>query len=170
MLFILIFSISLTDLVVAQERYHQDVESQDNIIAALYDVISGDKGEERDWDRFKNLFIEEAQLIPSGKNKEGKNEYRIMSPQDYVESSGKWLVENGLHEMEIHRKTEEFGSLVHQWSTYESYRSKSDQKPFARGINSIQLINDGERWWIMQIYWLGEKEELPIPDEYLQKK
>ena len=72
--------------------------------------------------------------------------------------------------MEIHRKTEEFGSLVHAWSTYESYRSKSNQKPFARGINSIQLINDGERWWIMQIYWLGEKEELPIPDEYLQKK
>ena len=139
-------------------------------MSALYASISGDKGVERDWDRFKNLFIEEARLMPSGKNKEGKTGYRIMTPSGYVESSGKWLVENGFHEVEINRVTEEYGSLVHVWSTYESYRSKADEKPFMRGINSIQLMNDGERWWIMHIYWLGEKEALPLPEQYLPKK
>jgi len=64
---------------------------------------------------------------------------------------------------------EEYGSLVHAWSTYESYFTKTDEKPFMRGINSIQLMNDGERWWIVSIYWLGETKDNPIPEKYLPK-
>jgi hypothetical protein len=153
----------------AQNEYSQDVSSIDNLIATLYSVISGEKGELRDWDRFKNLFVADARLIPSGKNKESKIGYRIMTSSDYVGSAGKRLEEVGFHEQEINRKTEEYGSLVHVWSTYESYHSKSDKAPFARGINSIQLMNDGNRWWILQIYWLGESAENPLPNIYLPK-
>lgn len=152
----------------SENKYAADTETLDNTLATLYAVISGEKGEARDWERFKNLFIPEARLIPSGV-RDGKLSYRIMTPDGYVENAGKWLVENGFHEVEISRKTEEYGSLVHVWSTYESYRSKADEKPFARGINSIQLMNDGERWWVMQIYWLGESEALPLPGKYLPK-
>lgn len=159
----------LTMPLIAQEQYAEDVSSLDNILDALYAVISGDKGVERDWARFKNLFVEEARLMPSGKNKEGKSGFRIVTPDGYIESSGKWLEENGFHEVEINRKTEEYGSLVHVWSTYESYHSMADEKPFMRGINSIQLMNDGERWWVLHIYWLGETEALPLPEKYLPK-
>ena len=150
--------------------FAEDVSSLDQIMEALYASISGEKGEKRDWDRFRNLFIKEANLIPSGKNPEGKIGYRMMTPESYAETSGKWLEENGFYEVEIHRVTEQYGSLVHIWSTYESYRSQSDKKPFARGINSIQLMFDGDRYWIMQIYWLGETEALSIPTKYLPKK
>ena len=151
-------------------KYTNDVNSLDNILAALYEVISGEKGVKRDWARFKNLFIEAAQLMPSGKSKTGKVGYRVMSPQDYVDNAGRFLEENGFFEVEINRKTEEYGSLVHAFSTYESYHSTAADKPFARGINSIQLMNDGERWWIVSIYWLGETEALPLPKGYLPKK
>ena len=151
-------------------RYAPDVSSLDAVMTALYASISGDAGEKRDWDRFRYLFTEEARLIPTGKNPEGQIGYRIMSPNDYVERSGAWLEENGFHEVEIHRVVEEYGSLVHVFSTYESYRSKTDEAPFMRGINSIQLLNDGDRWWIMHIYWLGETEELPLPAKYLPKE
>ncbi len=151
------------------EKYAEDVASLDNILTALYASISGEKGEARDWDRFHYLFTEEARLIPSGKNKEGVVNYRIMSPMEYVEGSGKRLEENGFFELEIHREVAEYGSLVHVFSTYESYRSKLDETPFARGINSIQLLNDGNRWWVMHIYWLGETEALLLPAKYLPK-
>jgi hypothetical protein len=36
-----------------------------------------------------------------------------------------------------------------------------------RGINSIQLLNDGERWWVINIYWTQESDEKAIPEEYL---
>ncbi|MEL7250246.1 MAG: hypothetical protein AAFO03_17615 [Bacteroidota bacterium] len=151
------------------DQYAADVASLDAIMSALYEVISGDAGVKRDWDRFRYLFVEDARLIPTGKNPEGEVGFRIMSPDGYVERSGAWLEENGFHEVEIHRVTEEYGSLVHLFSTYESYRSKQDEEPFMRGINSIQLLNDGKRWWIMHIYWLGETDELPLPAKYLPK-
>lgn len=149
------------------EKYAEDVSSLDNILATLYGSISGEKGELRDWDRFRYLFTEDARLIPSGKNKEGMIGYRIMSPEEYVEGPGKRLEETGFFEVEINREVEEYGSLVHVFSTYESYRSEKDENPFMRGINSIQLLNDGNRWWVMHIYWLGESEALPLPERYL---
>ena len=79
------------------------------------------------------------------------------------------LVENGFFEKEINRVTNTFGNITQVFSTYESFRSESDEKPFMRGINSIQLLNDGDRWWIINIYWTQESKENPIPDEYLPK-
>ena len=46
----------------------KDVASIDAIMKAVYDVISGDAGKLRDWDRFRSLFHKDARLIPSGKN------------------------------------------------------------------------------------------------------
>ncbi len=152
------------------EKYGKDVSSMDNIMAALYDVISGEKGEKRDWDRFRYLFIDEAQLIPSSKSADGTVGHRVMSPDSYAKNAGKWLEENGFFELEISRKTDQYGSLAHAFSTYESKRSASDEKPFARGINSIQLKHDGKRWWIVSIYWLGETESIPLPEKYLMKE
>ncbi|MDO5968853.1 hypothetical protein Q4Q35_03455 [Flavivirga aquimarina] len=43
-------------------------------------------------------------------------------------------------------------------------------KPFMRGINSIQLLNDGDRWWVINIYWTQETEAKTIPIKYLPKK
>src|SRR5271169_2238910 len=55
-----------------------DVKSRDAIVAALYDSISGPAGE-RDWERFRSLFIPEAQLIAAYKAKDGKLTYKAMT-------------------------------------------------------------------------------------------
>ena len=144
------------------------VSSLDNTLKTLYNVISGEKGVERNWEQFKHLFKPDAKLIATGKNKEGVYQVRYMSPDNYIESSGKWLVENGFFEKEIHRKVDTFGNIAQVFSTYESFYSKADKKPFMRGINSIQLLNDGKRWWIINIYWAQESKEKPIPKTYLK--
>jgi len=54
-------------------------------------------------------------------------------------------------------------------STYGSKRSKMDAEPFNKGINSIQLFNDGQRWWVVTIYWAHESEDNPIPERYMGK-
>ncbi len=149
--------------------YSENVATLDSTIETLYSVISGDKGVERDWELFKYLFHRDAKLIPTGKAEDGKLTARYMTPEDYIKSSGKWLFENGFHEVELSHKVQTFGNITHVFSTYESFRSKSNTEPFMRGINSIQLMNDGERWWIINIYWMQESEEHPIPHEYLPK-
>lgn len=154
----------------AQEKdYSKQVATLDSTIETLYSVISGDKGVKRNWDLFKHLFHADAKLIPTGKTQDGKTVARYMSPDDYIKSSGKWLLENGFHEVELSRKVQTFGNITQVFSTYESYKSKADETPFMRGINSIQLMNDGKRWWIINIYWMQESDENPIPEVYLPK-
>lgn len=139
----------------------------DSTIKTLYAMISGEKEAKRNWKQFKFLFAKDAKLIPSGKNKEGVFGVRYLSPEDYVKNSNEWLVSNGFIEKEIKRKVDRFGNIVHVFSSYEAFHSKEDDKPFMRGINSIQLVHDGERWWIVNIYWTNETDAIRIPEKYL---
>lgn len=146
------------------------VTTLDKTIKTLYNTISGEKGEKRNWEQFKFLFHKDAKLIPSGKNKNKDYIAKYMSPSDYVKASGTWLTENGFFEKEIHREVQKFGNIAQVFSTYEAFYSNSDEQPFMRGINSIQLMNDGERWWILNVFWTQETEDNPIPEKYLPKK
>ncbi|KZS38789.1 hypothetical protein AWE51_14480 [Aquimarina aggregata] len=164
---LLYFTISISLHAQETKKYLKKVSSLDTTLETLYDVISGEKGEQRNWELFKFLFAPEAKLIPSGKSKEDIFKVRYLSPDEYINTSGKWLLENGFFEKEIHRTVNTFGNITHVFSTYESFKSKTDKKPFMRGINSIQLLNDGKRWWVVNIYWTQETKENPIPKEYL---
>ncbi len=144
-----------------------DVETLDGLVAALYEVISGPAGQARDWDRWRTLFIPGARLIPSGPGQNGEWGHRVMSVEDYIEQSGPFLEERGFFETEIGRTTDEWGPLVQMFSAYDSKWTEDDPEPFARGINSIQAMHDGERWWIVTVYWTAERPDLPISDRYL---
>jgi hypothetical protein len=144
-----------------------DVATPEGIVVALYDVISGDAGVARDWDRFRSLFHPTARLMPSGMNREGHGVVRSVTPDEYITRSEPLLVGEGFHEREIASRAERFGQIMHVWSSYESLHSLSDRSPFARGINSIQLFNDGARWWIVSVYWQSETQSAPIPPQYL---
>lgn len=152
------------------EKNLNKVLSLDSTIKTLYSVISGEKGQERDWELMRFLFHPDAKLIPSGKNKEGIYGARYMTVDDYIKNNGQWLVDNGFFEKEIHRTVNTFGNITQVFSTYNAFKSEADAEPFMRGINSIQLLNDGKRWWIINIYWTQESPENPIPKEYLPKK
>ena len=151
----------------AHAQYESDTESIDSILEALYASISGDAGEERDWDRFRNLFIEGAKLTPTFQNQQGQVGFIQWSPDEYIERAGASLERDGFHEDEIHREVDTYRYITQVFSTYQSKRTK-DGEVFARGINSIQLFNDGNRWWVVSIFWSSENEEYPVPSEYLE--
>lgn len=142
-----------------------DVETPDAIVAAAYDAISGGGDEARDWDRLRSLFLPEARLIPSGRGPEGRASYQVLTVEEFVEYAGGVFADSGFYEREIHAEQERYGDIAHVFSTYESLRAP-DADPFARGINSFQLWHDGERWWIVTIFWHGEREGAPIPERY----
>ena len=167
--FVLAICLLFASSLFAQEAKQEDVKSADAIIAALYDVISGPAGEKRDWDRMKSLFIPEGRLMPTGKGPNGVG-YRLWTVQEYIDQAGTGLEANGFFEVEISRKSESYGTISHVFSTYESRRTLADEKPFARGINSIQLLNGGDRWWIVSVFWMGETPEFKLPKKYLKKK
>lgn len=148
----------------------KDVATMDAIVAAVYNVISGPAGQKRNWDRFRSLFVPGARLIPTGRRPSGEVAARVLTPDDYIQRSSALLEQNGFFEREISRRLEKYGNVAHIFSTYESRHKLEDEKPFARGINSIQLMNDGKRWWIVTIFWQNEDEKNPLPAEYLRSR
>ena len=148
----------------------KDVSSPEALVAAVYDVISGPAGQKRNWDRMRTLFVPDARMIPTGKRSTGESTRRTLSVEDYIINSGPFLEKDGFFEKEIGNKTEQFGNIVHVFSTYESKRAVTDERPFMRGINSFQLWYDGKRWWVITILWQSESKDTPIPEKYLEKK
>jgi hypothetical protein len=147
-----------------------DVESIDAIIKAAYDVISGPAGKKRDWERERSLFYPGARLIPTA-TVAGRNDVDlaplVLDVEGYIARVEPLFAKEGFYESEIARRVEQFGRIAHVWSTYESRHDPSVKEPFMRGINSIQLFNDGARWWILSIYWQHESKQDPLPQKYL---
>ncbi|HKK26734.1 MAG TPA: hypothetical protein VKB18_01505 [Gemmatimonadota bacterium] len=143
-----------------------DVSSMDAILAALYDVISGPAGQKRDWDRMRSLFIPGARLVPTGVDSAGTTRWRTMSVDDYIRWSGPYLEKNGFFEKEIGRTVERYGTIAQVFSAYASRHEADDAEPFQRGINSVQLLWDGSRWWVVTIFWEPERPGHPIPERF----
>jgi len=144
-----------------------DVSSIDAIVHAAYDTISGPAGRQRNWNRFRSLFISGARLVAVVPNHTGGFRTVVLSPEDYIRHDDPYFQKNGFFEREVARRTERFAGIAQVFSTYESRHAADDPKPFERGINSFQLMNDRMRWWIVTIFWQGETPASPIPQEFL---
>ena len=142
----------------------EDVATVDGMIRAWYDIVSGPAGKHRDWGRDRTLYIPEIRFVIAGVE-DGKPYSRVVDHQSFVDSSDEPLLK-GFFEREIYRVTDRFGPIVHVWSTYES-RDTENGPVTARGINSINLVWDGTRWWIANATWTEETKEAPIPARYL---
>jgi hypothetical protein len=136
-------------------------------VNALYDVLSGTAQQPRNWDRFRSLFIAGGRLIPTGVTREGKANLRALTADAYAKIVEPQLKGEGFFEREISRTVDSFGSIMHVFSTYESRHAMTDAQPFGRGINSIELFHDGNRWWIISVLWDRERNDNPIPAKYL---
>jgi hypothetical protein len=144
----------------------EDVSSIDGLIDALYESITFPVGEKPDLERFKSLFIPNAPFIRI--TRDGPN---TMDLESFVASFSERISSGALrsfYEAEISRKTHLFGGIAHIFSTYEKGMNTTDPQSLGRGINSIQLFRDGKRWWACSITWEDERDDNPIPEQYLR--
>src|ERR1700689_4757837 len=141
-----------------------DFDSIESITHAVYDVISGPAGA-RDWARFRSLFADGGRLIAI-RTTAGVSTPAVMTPDEYAQRAGANFEKNAFYESEVARRVEMFGAIAHVFSTYESRRAPGE-KPFARGINSFQLVHNAKGWQVMTILWDSEREGNPMPEKYL---
>jgi hypothetical protein len=143
-----------------------DVKTVEAVIGALYDVLSGPRGTPRNWERFRTLFADGARVISTSAQPGAPARPIVLSADEYAQFAAP-VLERGVFEKEVARTIEKYGSIAHVFSTYECRRSMNDASPYQRGINSIQLMNDGTRWWITAMTWDAERAGNPIPAKYL---
>jgi hypothetical protein len=159
----------------AAKNQPSDVDTVDHLVTSLYDVISGPAGKPRDWVRFRSLFLPDGRLgvvrPETSATKDAaayKGDAVLLTPDMYVQRDDPYFKTHGFFERSIANRVEEFGNLVHVWSTYESRHAQHDSQPFARGINSIQIVYAQGRFWVASILWDEERPGLALPEKYLK--
>ena len=145
-----------------------DVSSIDGMIAAFYDAISGPAGAPRQWSRDSTLYIRGVRFV-SMSMANGRPVASVSDHGQYIARTNDWLVRNGFFEREIGRVTRRFGNVANVLSSYD-YRSTPDGPVLGRGVNSIQLFWDGQRWWIANAIWDEERPDNPIPADLLPRQ
>jgi len=156
-----------------QKAYGQpSFEDPDSVIDQMYDVLSGSPGD-HNWELFQSLFHEKAIMGAAVTDEQGNQTYRSLTPEEYMERNDAFFRMRGFYVEEIHRTTAQFGDIMHLFSTYQprldaegSEQPPGLQQQSGRGINSIQLIRDANRWWIISIQYTNERRDLPIPKQY----
>lgn len=143
------------------------MEEQDRLrisatLDSVYAAISGDVGEERDWDAMRALFTPEARLYaitPQG--------LRGGSVEDYIERSAPFLLQSGFTESALVNRIDIYGDLAQAWSSYAGTFTNTDGTPGSvRGINSFQLMRqDDGRWLVHSIFWQAESDANPLPTD-----
>jgi hypothetical protein len=135
----------------------KDVLTIDGIIKAFYEVVSGEAGEKRQWER--DLSIHNPNAIYSYlDNINGELKQVTISLKDFHKETDAMVMEQAFYESEINREVRIFGNIAHVWSTYETRLIKNG--PVARrGINSIQLFFENGKWSIVSLIFERERAE-----------
>jgi hypothetical protein len=145
-----------------------DVNSLDAIMHAAYASISGPAGP-RDWNRFRSLFIPQARFTQVGKGPDGSPFVISWGVEDFVHDAGASFSKEPFFENAIVNQPARYGNMTQVLSSYESRRAPGE-RPFQRGVNSFQVLNDGSRWWIVSIFWDSERPDNPLPANLTEKK
>lgn len=144
-----------------------DARDIDTLIKALYETICGPAGQERQWERLRGLFFPQAHMVRTIVSDDGTPQALVMDLSSYIATTTPFFHDRGFFEWEVARRTDRFGNIAQVFSTYEARYDLHDPAPFKRGINSIQLFHDGQRWWIVNMLWDNEREDNPLPEKYL---
>ena len=114
-------------------------------------------------DYFDHARKDESASLPYG---QGKLIIKAMSPEEYIQLFQS-RIPTGFFERELHHTSEEYGTVAHRFSTYET-KEKKDGPVTNRGINSIQLFYDGTRYYVINIFWCAESMGFALPEKYLK--
>lgn len=154
--------ISIGNLKAQNELFENDVKSIDALMKASYEVVSGEKGAKRQWERDNYLHHQKAVYSYFDKKKQ---EQVALTLQEFHKETDDMVFQTAFYENEINREVRVFGNIAHVWSTYET-RLVKDGKVERRGINSIQLFFDHNRWYIISWTFCGEKGDNIIPKTF----
>ena len=135
-----------------------DVASPEALVDAFYAVVNLAPGEARQWDRDRTLYLPGIRFVGLS----GDGELETYSHEELIAATEP-MIAGGFRERELHRRVRRFGHMVHVDSTYQTHYQ---DRPH-RGVNSIDMVFDGRRWWIASVTWQTESPRFHIPADLL---
>lgn len=144
----------------------EDVSSIDGLIRAFYEVVNVRPDEPRQWARDRTLYSPWIRFVATSTGKDGRPVVEVWDHAQYVQATEP-LVQRGFAERELRRRTRVYGAIAHVYSSYETELTTPGGVQRSRGVNSLELFHDDQRWWIASVLWAAESPQAPIPAELL---
>lgn len=146
------------------------VKTPEGITAKMLEFISFDKGEVKDWNEYRNLFLPGAHKLSINPDN-GKPIYkqvRSMNIEEFVRYAGPNYAKNGFEEIVIGVDVKEFNNIA---TVFQSFYCKTPDGSYeARGVNTYQLVFLNNRWFIASTLFTNETEDIKLPNEFLFKE
>ena len=150
---------------VASESHADDWASPFSIVHALHETISAGPGEQRDWDRYRDLFLDGAMVSMAIKSPRAPG-IMAATTEELIEQTEASYGSTGFHEIPLIFEVAEFGAMALVTNSFEVKLRLEDPEPLMRGLNHFQLLNDGERWWIVSNISTVESGDWKLPDAF----
>jgi hypothetical protein len=136
------------------------------LIEALYGRVSFGPGPEPDWEMFRDVFLENALIVFSPSR---TRPMRPMSVDGFIQDWKDFfrdaeLEDKGFYETIAGMEVTEFGGLAHAFVIFQPRVGLAEPSRPVRGLDSIELAWDGDRWWIASITTDFEGPGKVIPD------
>jgi hypothetical protein len=134
--------------------------SVESVVEALYQSVTFAAGVGPDYALLRALFHAQGRILPPAEDTGGivcgmtVNEFAV-----HLETRLADVIAGGGSEIELSRNTLIFKRIAHVFSSYKFVLAGSNET-VAQGVNTIQLLNDGNSWSIISLTWdrapLGE--------------
>ncbi len=158
--FFLILSLLIPTWVFSAEADSLDRSTPQSTVNCVLQLISGPKGEQRDWVKFRSLFTEGAQLSALNYDSSGKAHYRHFSVDQFIRQSERFYVSYGFLEKEIQQQSNTFNGIAQVFQTYYARAGEQEE----RGVNTYQLVKLDNKWYISSILWVSDRNGTTIPN------
>ena len=146
--------------------FTEAARTPEDLIRALYDMVSFDAGPEPDWEMFRDVFLEDAILVFSPSR---TRPMRVMGVDGFIQDWREFfrdaeLADKGFYETIAALEVVEFGGLAHAFVIFEPRIGQNPPPRQVRGLDSVELSFDGERWWVAAITTDFEGPGKSIPE------
>ncbi|MCB0769976.1 MAG: hypothetical protein KDC00_06180 [Flavobacteriales bacterium] len=162
-----LFVVLLGNSVHAQDHHPLDPEVAKTIegtIGETYKIITGERGSTRNWEAFRQLFTPDAQMSVLVHDTAGRGQVRTFTLEAFVRNGMTYYEGNGFTESPIKTIIHEYNGIANVFQSYYAKEAELEEE----GVNSFQLIFDGERWWITSILWTSNVNGVELPAELKQ--
>ena len=161
--------IILSPELMGQEKLLSDthaVTSIDGIVNEVLEIITVEKGEGIDLEKFRNLFVPNARFSMLVPNDSIPQPFETVSLDEFVEMLDDPYYEQGYLEYEMGKVVNEYNGIA---QVFQSFYGKDSDNLEERGITSYQLVYFNDRWWIVNILWTTDVNGVEVPEKYKDK-
>jgi hypothetical protein len=132
------------------------------VVDAVYAAVSGPKGATKDPQGLLALFVPDGRVTLARTATDGTAIVSGMTATAFANLIVRNSTLGSFYETPIQTRIEVFGGLATAWSSFTA-RLEPDARPYARGINSFQLVRTMDGWRIVSIAWHEETATTKLP-------